>query len=168
MLISFWMALVPLDVVNTRRRLSSVCPREAIRLNAGCTDLTCFNWSGVKFIFPDSDVHVTSTMARIKSFGARLNRRRAVLGRHVARSLSSLLYFIMRLLIMRALTKWLIAVEQPPFIAIIQQGDIEIVLRSFPARYYDNAMHRAYPISYRWRDVKMDLLLPICRLASKI
>ena len=168
MLISFWMTLVPLEVVNTRRRLSSVCPREAIHLNAGCTDLTRFNWSDVKFIFPDSDVHVTSTMARIKSFGARLNRRRAVLGRHVARSLSSLLYFSMRLLIMRVLTKWLSAVERPPFIAIIQLGDTEIVLRPSPARYYDNAMRRVYPISYRWRDVKMDHLLLICRPASKI
>ena len=149
MLISFWMALVPFEVANTRRRLSSVCPREAIRLNAGCTDLTCFNWSGVKFIFPDSDVHVTSTMARIKSFGARLNRRRAVLGRHAARSFSSLFHFNMRLLIMRVLTKWLCTVERPSFIAIIQQGDTEIVLRSSPTRYYDNAMRRVYPISYR-------------------
>ena len=168
MIIIFLMALVPLEVINTRRRSSSVCPRDAIRLSAGCTDFTCSKSWGVKFIFPDSDVHVTSTMARIKSFGARLKRRRAVLGRHVARSLSSLLYFNIRLLIMRVSGKWRFVVARSQFIAIKRLDDTKIVHHHFPTRYYDSAMHQACPISCRWRDVKMDRRWRNDRLASKI
>ena len=59
----------------------------------------CTHFDNIYFCKGNKVVQVASTIARMNSRGARLNRIRAVCGRQLASSLSSLLNLFMRLLI---------------------------------------------------------------------